>query len=309
MRVMSSHYHTSVLLRESIGGLAVKPDGVYVDLTFGGGGHSKALLDELGESGKLFAFDQDEEAWENAPDDNRFTLVRQNFRFLKNNLRLYGFPKVDGVLADLGVSSHQFDKPERGFSIRFDAELDMRMNKHSDKTAKHILNEYEESDLKKLFFVYGDLKNAGKVARNIVQARSRQKINRVEELKQVLEPLTPSHKWHSFLAKVFQALRIEVNDEMKVLEEMLLQCEDVIKPGGRLVVIAYHSLEDRMVKHLMRSGNLSGKVEKDFYGNMLRPFKPLSSKPIVPTDEEIENNNRARSARLRIAERLAESNE
>lgn len=306
---MSSHYHTSVLLRESIGGLAVKPDGVYVDLTFGGGGHSKALLDELGESGKLFAFDQDEEAWENAPDDNRFTLVRQNFRFLKNNLRLYGFPKVDGVLADLGVSSHQFDKPERGFSIRFDAELDMRMNKHSDKTAKHILNEYEESDLKKLFFVYGDLKNAGKVARNIVQARSRQKINRVEELKQVLEPLTPSHKWHSFLAKVFQALRIEVNDEMKVLEEMLLQCEDVIKPGGRLVVIAYHSLEDRMVKHLMRSGNLSGKVEKDFYGNMLRPFKPLSSKPIVPTDEEIENNNRARSARLRIAERLAESNE
>lgn len=299
-----SDYHTSVLLHTSVDALNLKPGGTYVDVTFGGGGHSREILNRLGENGRLIAFDQDDDALNNAIDDERFTLVNQNFRFLKNNLRLLGINKVDGVLADLGVSSHQFDVPDRGFSIRFDADLDMRMNQNSLKTAKKILKTYAEEDLKRMFYLYGDLKNAGKIARAIVQYRDDNTITRVDELKEVLKPFTPQHKWHNFLAKVFQALRIEVNEEMKVLEEMLLQTGDVIAEGGRLVVISYHSLEDRMTKNYMRSGKLDGKVEKDFFGNQLKPFKTLPGMPVIPTEEEIKENNRARSARLRIAERL-----
>lgn len=300
-----SSYHTSVLLHDSVDALNIDPNGTYVDVTFGGGGHSKEILKRL-DKGRLIAFDQDQDALKNAIDDERFTLVNQNFRFLKNHLRMLGIKQIDGLLGDLGVSSHQFDIPDRGFSIRFDADLDMRMNQLSPLTAKKILNTYEESDLRKLFFVFGDLKNAGKLARAIVQKRDEAKINTVDELKAVLKPFAPAHKWNSFLAKVFQALRIEVNEEVKVLEEMLLQTADVIKPGGRLVIISYHSLEDRMVKNVMRSGNLSGNVEKDFYGNQLRPFKPHKGMPIIPREEEIKENNRARSARLRIADRIDE---
>lgn len=300
-----SSYHTSVLLHDSVDALNINPNGIYVDVTFGGGGHSREILSRL-DKGRLIAFDQDQDAVKNALDDERFTLVNQNFRFLKNHLRMLGIKQIDGLLGDLGVSSHQFDVPDRGFSIRFDADLDMRMNQLSPLTAKKILNTYEESELRKLFFVFGDLKNAGKLARAIVQARAEAKINTVDELKAVLQSFAPAHKWNSFLAKVFQALRIEVNEEVKVLEEMLLQTADVIRPGGRLVIISYHSLEDRLVKNVMRSGNLSGNVEKDFYGNQLRPFKPLKGMPIIPSEEEIKENNRARSARLRIADRINE---
>jgi len=298
-----SKYHTSVLLHDSVDALNINPNGIYVDITFGGGGHSREILKRL-DKGQLIAFDQDQDALKNTIEDDRFTLVNQNFRFLKNHLRMLGIKQIDGLLGDLGVSSHQFDIPDRGFSIRFDADLDMRMNQLSSLTAKKILNTYEESDLRKLFFVFGDLKNSGKLARAIVQKRDEAKINTVDELKAVLQPFAPPHKWNSFLAKVFQALRIEVNEEVKVLEEMLMQTADVIKPGGRLVVISYHSLEDRLVKSVMRSGNLSGNVEKDFYGNQLRPFKPLKGMPIIPGEEEIKENSRARSARLRIADRI-----
>lgn len=300
---MSSGYHTSVLLHTSVDALNIDPNGTYVDVTFGGGGHSREILKRL-DKGRLFAFDQDQDALKNSIDDERFTLINQNFRFLKNHLRMLGIKQVDGILGDLGVSSHQFDVPDRGFSIRFDADLDMRMNQLSPLTAKKILNTYEESELRKLFFVFGDLNNSGKIARAIIQHRADKKINRVDELKEVLKHFAPAHKWNSFLAKVFQALRIEVNEEVKVLEEMLMQTGDVLKPGGRLVVISYHSIEDRLVKNYMRSGNLGGEVEKDFFGNPLRPFKPHKGMPIMPTEEELKENNRARSARMRIADRL-----
>ncbi|MFT6845508.1 MAG: 16S rRNA (cytosine1402-N4)-methyltransferase [Flavobacteriales bacterium] len=300
---MSNEYHKSVLLESSVDALNINPNGVYVDLTFGGGGHSKEILSRL-DKGKLFAFDQDQDALKNTIDDERFTLISQNFRFLKNHLRMLGIKEVDGILGDLGVSSHQFDIPDRGFSIRFDADLDMRMNQLSPLTAKKILNTYDENDLKKLFFVFGDLRNSGKIARTIIQSRAEKKINRVDELKEILKHFAPPHKWNSFLAKVFQALRIEVNEEVKVLEEMLLQTGEILKPDGRLVVISYHSIEDRLVKNYMRSGNLSGEVEKDFYGNALRPFKPHKGMPVMPDAEELAVNNRARSARMRIADRL-----
>jgi 16S rRNA (cytosine1402-N4)-methyltransferase len=297
-------YHNPVLLKECIEGLNIKPDGTYVDVTFGGGGHSREILKHLGEKGKLFAFDRDPDAAANAIQDSRFTLIRQNFRFMKNFLKMYGATPVDGILADLGVSSHQFDVAERGFSIRFDAKLDMRMDPTTGKSAMDIVNEYEEGELKRIFKEYGEVNNGGRLARLIVDARAEKKIETVEELKAVIKPQTPRHKENTFLAQVFQALRIEVNGEMDDLKEFLVQSSDILKPGGRLVVMSYHSLEDRPVKSFIRSGKFEGEVEKDFFGNPLTPLKAVNTKPIVATEEEVRENNRARSAKLRIAEKL-----
>jgi 16S rRNA (cytosine1402-N4)-methyltransferase len=293
-------YHKSVLLNESVDALQIDSAGTYVDVTFGGGGHSKEIVGRLGE-GRLFAFDQDEDAHKNAIEDDRFTLIPQNFKFLKNFLRLHGGVPADGVLADLGVSSHQFDVGDRGFSIRFDGPLDMRMNQAAKLDAKKVVNEYEEKELVRIFKVYGELKNAFKVAQAIVFARDQQEINTTNELLQLIERFAQPRKRNQFFAQVFQALRIEVNDEMGALEAMLEQAADVLKPGGRLVVISYHSLEDRLVKHFMRAGNFSGDQEKDFFGNILRPLDPTQGKVIVPSDEEIEGNSRARSAKMRVA--------
>ena len=302
----NNEYHVPVLLKDSVDGLIVDRSGVYVDVTFGGGGHSRYLLSQLNGSGRLIAFDQDVDAEANVIEDERFMFVRQNFGFLKNYLRILpGVLPVDGVLADLGVSSHQFNTAERGFSFRFDAELDMRMNRDVVKTAKDVIMQYDESELRYVFKVYGELSNASKIAYTIVKARAEKEIKTIEDLVQVLEKgFYPPHKRNTFLAKLFQALRIEVNDEMKVLENLLLQSVEVIKKGGRLSVITYHSLEDRMVKRFIKSGNIEGKQEKDFYGNLIRPFKEVNRKPIIPSEEEIKNNNRARSAKLRIAERI-----
>jgi 16S rRNA (cytosine1402-N4)-methyltransferase len=297
-------YHDPVLLKECIEGLNIKPDGIYVDVTFGGGGHSREILKHLGEKGKLFAFDRDADAVANIIDDSRFTLIRQNFRYLKNFLKMYNAIPVDGILADLGVSSHQFDVAERGFSIRFNAQLDMRMDMNSGKSAMDIINEYEESELKRIFKEYGEVNNAGRLARLIVEARLVKKIETVDELKAVIKPQTPHHKENTFLAQVFQAIRIEVNGEMDDLKELLLQSNEILKPGGRLAVISYHSLEDRPVKNFMRSGKFEGDVEKDFFGNTITPLKALQSKPIVASPEELKINSRARSAKLRIAEKL-----
>ncbi|MGB0423643.1 MAG: 16S rRNA (cytosine(1402)-N(4))-methyltransferase RsmH [Flavobacteriales bacterium] len=292
-------YHTPVLLHDSIDGLNINPDGVYVDATFGGGGHSRELLKRL-DKGRLIAFDQDPDAQRNTIDDPRFTLVAQNFRFMKNYLRFYGIKEVDGVLADLGVSSHQFDEGERGFSIRFDAPLDMRMSQNGDLSAKQVINNWEESELTHMFKSYGELSNARKISQLIVEAREDEEITTTADLLKALTSVTPPIKQHKFQAQVFQAIRIAVNQEMEALEEMLEQSIELLKPNGRLSVITYHSLEDRMVKYFMRSGNKKGEVEKDFFGNQLSPVKPLI-KGSSPGAEETRKNPRARSARLRVA--------
>ncbi|MDD2985202.1 16S rRNA (cytosine(1402)-N(4))-methyltransferase RsmH [Flavobacterium sp.] len=295
-------YHNPVLLEASVEGLNIKPAGVYVDVTFGGGGHSKAILKQLDENGKLVAFDQDQDALANALVDERFQLINENFRNIKRFLRFYGIKEVDGILADLGVSSHQFDVAERGFSTRFDAGLDMRMNQNEILNAFTVVNEYAEADLKLLFSEFGELTNAAAMASTIVQARSEEPIKNTEQLKQVLSRYLPAHKSHKILAQIYQAIRIEVNQEMEVLKEFLEQSLDVLKPGGRLSVISYHSLEDRLVKRFMKNGLFEGEPEKDFFGNFSVPFKTVG-KLIVPTAAEIKMNNRARSAKLRIAEK------
>jgi 16S rRNA (cytosine1402-N4)-methyltransferase len=295
-------YHNPVLLQASVDGLNIKPDGVYVDVTFGGGGHSKEILSRLGPDGKLFAFDQDEDALANALPDERFTLINENFRFIKRFLRFYGLKSVDGILADLGVSSHQFDVPERGFSTRFDAELDMRMSQKNDLNAYRVINEYDEANLKRVFLDYGELKNAPVLARTIIEAREVQLIKTTDELKEVLAKYLPERVRNKILAQIYQAIRIEVNQEMDVLKEFLEQSLEVLKPEGRLSVISYHSLEDRLVKRFMKNGMFEGEPERDFYGNFSVPFKTVG-KLIVPDKEEIKLNNRARSAKLRIAEK------
>jgi 16S rRNA (cytosine1402-N4)-methyltransferase len=297
-----TNYHNPVLLNDCMEGLHINPDGIYVDVTFGGGGHSAEILKRLA-SGRLIAFDQDADAAQNLPVDPRFTLVRQNFRYMKNFLKLHKALPVDGILADLGVSSHQFDIPERGFSTRFEADLDMRMDQNGDQTAASILNEYAERDLMLVFRTYGEVENAPKLARVIAEARKTNKIATVNEFKGVIARCIPRGKENQYLAQVFQALRIEVNDELEVLREFLVQSVEVLKPGGRLVVISYHSLEDRLVKNFINKGKLEGEAEKDFFGNVLKPLDAINRKLIVPSDEEIQINNRARSARLRIAEK------
>jgi len=301
---MENNYHVPVMLQPCIDGLNIRPDGVYVDVTFGGGGHSKEILKHLGPKGRLIAFDQDPDAQANIPADDRFIFIDQNFGFLKNNLRLKGFRQVDGILADLGVSSHQFDVPERGFSIRHNADLDMRMDQHRDLTAAEILNTYPEDKLHKIFGIYGEVKNAKSLARAIVTARLEQPFTDINSLKSAISAYIPKGKENKYLAQVFQALRIEVNAEIQVLEDFLQQAADVLKPGGHLVVMSYHSLEDRPVKNFMAKGKFQGEVEKDFFGNQQKPFNVITRKAIVATDEEIAQNNRARSAKLRIAEKI-----
>ncbi|ABQ04835.1 16S rRNA (cytosine(1402)-N(4))-methyltransferase RsmH [Flavobacterium johnsoniae] len=296
-------YHNPVLLHPTVDGLDIKPDGIYVDVTFGGGGHSKEILRRLGPNGKLFAFDQDEDALANALPDERFTLINENFRFIKRFLRFHGIKAVDGILADLGVSSHQFDVPERGFSTRFDAELDMRMSQKNDLNAYRVVNEYEEQDLRRVFFDYGELKNAPVLARTIVEARHHRPIKTTDELKEVLKKYLPEKVRNKILAQIYQAIRIEVNQEMDVLKEFIEQSLEILKPGGRFSVISYHSLEDRLVKRFIKNGMFEGEPERDFYGNFSVPFKTIG-KLIVPDDEEIKINNRARSAKLRIAEKI-----
>ena len=295
-------YHNPVLLKESVDGLNIKPDGIYVDVTFGGGGHSKEILTRLGPNGKLFAFDQDEDALENALDDERFVLINENFRFIKRFLRFHNVKSVDGILADLGVSSHQFDIAERGFSTRFDAELDMRMSQKNDLNAYRVVNEYDQTNLRRVFLDYGELKNAPAIARVIIEAREEEPIKNTEQLKIVLGRFLPAHKSHKILAQMYQAIRIEVNQEMDVLKEFLEQSLEILKPGARLSVISYHSLEDRLVKRLMKNGMFEGEPERDFFGNFSVPFKTIG-KLIVPDFQEIKINNRARSAKLRIAEK------
>lgn len=299
----NSSYHIPVLLNDVIKGLEIDPSGVYVDVTYGGGGHSKVILENLVD-GRLIAFDQDEDAAKNVLEDDRLTFIDKNFSYLKKFLRLHGAVPVDGILADLGVSSHQFNEAERGFSLRFDAELDMRMNVKSDLTATKILNEYEEEQLIEVLRNYGELRNARKIARTIVLARAEALIKTTFQLNDLLKPFAKRGKENKFYAQVYQALRIEVNDELSVLKSFLEQAAEVLKPGGRLVVISYHSLEDRLVKNYIKKGKFFGELEKDFYGNPIRPLKDVNRKVIVPTEEEIERNNRARSARLRIAEKL-----
>lgn len=296
-------YHNPVLLHPTVDGLDIKPDGIYVDVTFGGGGHSKEILRRLGPNGKLFAFDQDEDALANALPDERFTLINENFRFIKRFLRFHGVKAVDGILADLGVSSHQFDVPERGFSTRFDADLDMRMSQKNDLNAYRVVNEYEEQDLRRVFFDYGELKNAPALARTIVEARRDYPISTTDELKEVLKKYLPEKVRNKILAQIYQAIRIEVNQEMDVLKEFIEQSLEILKPGGRFSVISYHSLEDRLVKRFIKNGMFEGEPERDFYGNFSVPFKTIG-KLIVPDAEEIKINNRARSAKLRIAEKI-----
>ncbi len=298
-------YHIPVLLQVGVDQLNIQPSGVYVDLTFGGGGHSKAILDKLDAQSKLIAFDQDADAQANALKDMRFTLIPQNFRYLKNYLRLQGLTHVDGILGDLGVSSHQFDEGSRGFSIRFDGQLDMRMNQQSQLTAAKIIETYTEAQLQTIFQEYGEVENAKRLAQTICSARTTQAFDTTEAFKQLIKPCTPKFDDHKYLAKVFQALRIEVNQEVQALKECLTQCLEVLKPGARLVIISYHSLEDRLVKNLMKTGNTEGKEEKDvIFGSTKKVFKNLSSKPILPTEAEIKTNTRARSAKLRVAEKL-----
>lgn len=298
-----SEYHIPVLLEQSVEGLAINPDGIYVDCTFGGGGHSKYILSQL-KNGKLIAFDQDSDAIANQPDDKNLIMVQGNFRFLRNFLKYHGYEKVDGILADLGVSSHHFDDETRGFSFRFDAELDMRMNQSAELTAEKILNEYTVDELKSVFKQYGELNNAWRIANLIVDARKNSPLKTIGQFKEILEPVLPERMQAKILAKIFQALRIEVNQEMEALKEMLLHTPEVLKPRGRLSVITYHSLEDRLVKNFIKNGMFEGQPEKDLYGNVNVPFKMVNRKIIIPSDEEIERNSRARSAKLRIAEKL-----
>jgi len=293
-------YHNPVLLKESVDALDVKADGVYVDVTFGGGGHSREILSRLGPNGKLFAFDQDPDAVANKIDDERFVLIEENFRFITRFLRFYGIKKVDGVLADLGVSSHQFDEADRGFSTRFEGELDMRMNQKSKLSAKKVVNEYEEEVLADVLYLYGELRNARSIAKAIVEARSEKEIDTSTRLKEVLNRFLPKSKEHKILAQIFQAIRIEVNEELEVLKEFLNQIPSLLNKNGRLSVISYHSLEDRLVKRFIRTGLFSGEPEKDFFGNVEVPLIKIG-KLIVPTPHEISLNNRARSAKLRIA--------
>lgn len=297
-------YHVPVLLNSSVEGLNIVPNGVYVDVTFGGGGHSRKILESLDENGKLFAFDQDAEAHENSLDDSRFTLIDQNFAFIQNYLAFHGIAQVDGILADLGVSSHQFDSGERGFSIRYEGDLDMRMNQDQELTAKLVVNDYEEDRLEFIFKAYADIRNARLVARKIVEAREVNEIKTTTQLIDIVKLLTTFKKENQFLAQIFQAIRIEVNQELEVLKKFLVAAQDVLKPGGRLVVISYHSLEDRLVKNFIKKGKFEGEIEKDFYGNPLVQMKDVSRKAIVPNEEEIELNSRARSAKMRIAEKL-----
>lgn len=295
-------YHNPVLLKESVDGLNINPDGVYVDVTFGGGGHSREILSRLSDKGRLFAFDQDEDAVKNTIDDERFTLIHENFRYIKRFLRFHGVRKVDGILGDFGVSSHQFDEAGRGFSIRFDADLDMRMSKKMKVSAHDVVNNYSEEELRRMFSVYGELTNAKAIAATIVASRE-EKIDTIEDLKQIVAKFLPKHAEHKVLAKIFQAIRIEVNEELVVIEELLMQSPELLDKGGRLSLISYHSLEDRLVKRFIRSGLFEGEPEKDFYGNISVPFKK-KGKMIIPSPEEIKINNRARSAKLRIAERI-----
>ncbi|RAU81660.1 16S rRNA (cytosine(1402)-N(4))-methyltransferase RsmH [Pontibacter arcticus] len=297
-------YHRPVLLQESVDALAIKPDGVYVDVTFGGGGHSALIVSQL-TTGKLYSFDQDADAQEQSKklEGPNFEFVRANFRDLKKYLRLYGVKGIDGLLADLGVSSHQFDVPERGFSTRFNGPLDMRMNSEAGITAKEVLQTYSEEQLHKLFGMYGEVKNARTLARTIIEKRARLPLETIAEFKQAINGITPRGKENKYLAQVFQALRIEVNDEMKALEEMLEQATDLLKPGGRLSVISYHSLEDRLVKNFIAKGKFFGEVEKDLFGNELKPLESIIRKPITPSDQELLENTRSRSAKLRVAEK------
>jgi len=297
-------YHIPVLLQESIDGLDIKPDGVYVDVTFGGGGHSKEILRRLGPNGRLYSFDQDEDAENNILNDNRFTFVRSNFRYLRNWMRYYGEEQIDGLLADLGVSSHHFDDETRGFSFRFDAPLDMRMNKRSGTTAAEIIKNYDEDQLADVLYLYGELKNARKIASAITKARVGKDIMTTGDLIQAIEKLIPREREKKELAKVFQALRIEVNHEMEALKDMLNGAKEVLCEGGRLSVITYHSLEDRIVKNIMKTGNAEGKVKQDFFGRTEAPFRQINGKVIIPSDQEQEQNPRSRSAKLRIAEKI-----
>ncbi len=302
--MMADNYHVPVLLKESIEGLAIKPSGVYVDVTFGGGGHSREILKKLGEKGVLIAFDQDPDARRNQIDDPRFLFVDQNFGFLKNNLRLLGYKQVDGILADLGVSSHQFNEPSRGFSTRFEADLDMRMDKHRSLTAAVVLNTYAEDKLHKIFGIFGEVKNAKSLARAVATARMVQPIATLTDFKKAIAAHIPKGKENKYMAQVFQALRIEVNAEIEVLESFLEQSAMVLGAGGRLVVISYHSLEDRPVKNFIAKGKFRGEVDKDFFGNEEKPLKTITRKAIVASNEELEVNSRARSAKLRIGEKI-----
>jgi len=298
---MPETYHTPVMLSECIEGLNIKPNGTYVDVTFGGGGHSREIMKQLNAEGKLIAFDQDADAQQNLINDDRFLFIDQNFRYLKNFCRLHGAIPVDGILADLGVSSYQFDQAERGFSIRFDAELDMRMNQSGSLTAKEVVNTYDEAELHRIFGIYGEIQNAKSLARTIATVRLNGPINTIADLKNAISALIPRGKENKYLAQVFQALRIEVNQELEALKDFLIQSAEVLVSGGRLVVMSYHSLEDRLVKNFIAKGKFSGEVEKDFYGNDLRPLEAVSRGAVTASEDEIKQNNRARSAKLRIA--------
>jgi 16S rRNA (cytosine1402-N4)-methyltransferase len=306
MMTNNEQYHVPVMLQECLDGLAIHPDGTYVDVTFGGGGHSRAIFERLSPKGQLIVFDQDPDARANAWSAPNFHFVAANFSFLKNHLRVMGIKEVDGILADLGVSSHQFDDTKRGFSIRGSEALDMRMNQSGDVTAASIIATYDEEELAKIFRKYGEVPNPYKAAVEIVKQRKREPITTTGRLMEILFPLAPKYKDHKYFAQIFQALRIEVNNEMDVLEKFLLQTEEVLRPGGRLVVMSYHSLEDRLVKNIMKRGNIDGTIEKDFFGNVLKPFEEITRKPVSPSDEEIAVNSRARSAKLRIAKRVAD---
>lgn len=299
---MTNEYHNPVLLKETVDGLNIDPNGTYVDVTFGGGGHSREIMKRLGPNGRLFAFDQDEDALANSIDDERFVLINENFRFLKRFLRFHGVRQVDGILGDFGVSSHQFDVAERGFSTRFNAVLDMRMNQKGELSAYEVINDYDESELSRVFFDYGELKNARALASTIVLARKEEPVKDSDQLKHILARFLPAHKSNKILAQIYQAIRIEVNQEMDVLKEFIEQSLEILKPGGRLSVISYHSLEDRLVKRFIKNGMFEGEPEKDMFGRFEVPFKSIG-KLIVPTEEEIKINNRARSAKLRIAEK------
>ncbi len=301
---MDQNYHTPVLLDKSVSALNIKDDGVYIDATFGGGGHSREILRRLGSKGTLISFDRDTDAIKNAPDDKRLILVHNNFRFAENFVHYNGFEYVDGILADLGVSSHQFDSGERGFSFRFDAPLDMRMNRLAKRNAADIVNQYSQEELARIFKIYGEIDKPRRAAELICSARSRKAIETTGELSKAVEKMYNSNTEHKFLAKLYQALRIEVNMEMQALEEFLVGALSVLRPGGILSVITYHSLEDRMVKNFMKSGNVAGEVEKDFYGRVATPFEIITRKPIVPTEEEISRNTRSRSAKLRVAAKI-----